>query len=373
MAPYRQFNRHPELLDNEISPTIIRSSNHNPPNHLQAPYHFLTGNPRFRFNKNHPLMSSHGNKQHPSVPRGIDDDFNNNRPVNHILIPHGKGITHALSFGKGYVPHDALTGSNFNGASISSQDNYPSQSVSQLPAIANHNNNNHNPYNQNNPNNFDLTAERRLEEIKSLIFKAKQLGLLSDNNNDYNNNEKSIITRDIESFTSQNNYYNNNNNNNNNNDNDKKGIIIRDTILYDDYNKKITELAKNWPTHVFNNNNKNMGIINVAELAAQNGFNIPAQFLRHINLHNGGIGSNNLLKQNSGYAVNEHVQDIPQDYNRYKPIAELRPNPTPVATAAAIVATGAQVVPQVPQGHNQQNSHLHPGYFSLHSPTIFHK
>lgn len=45
-------------------------------------------------------------------PQGGDDfdqrQFGGHREVEHIVIPHGEGVTHGISFGKGYIPHDSL-------------------------------------------------------------------------------------------------------------------------------------------------------------------------------------------------------------------------------------------------------------------------
>ncbi|XP_076761096.1 uncharacterized protein LOC143432101 [Xylocopa sonorina] len=51
--------------------------------------------------------SVHGN---PHFPHGGDDFDLGYELVNHVKIPHGKGINHALTFGKGYVPYDKIKG-----------------------------------------------------------------------------------------------------------------------------------------------------------------------------------------------------------------------------------------------------------------------
>ncbi|XP_043249045.1 uncharacterized protein LOC122395487 [Colletes gigas] len=82
-----------------------------------------SGTPRYR-------KSSHGNDYHhryhgppghyqprkpayanPPFPHGGDDFDQGHETVNHVHIPHGKDVSHAISYGKGYVPYDHLKGS----------------------------------------------------------------------------------------------------------------------------------------------------------------------------------------------------------------------------------------------------------------------
>ena len=64
---------------------------HNRPNSI------IYGKPAFRYNKNH-------------LPHGGDDFDQGHEGVNHVVIPHGKGISHGLSFGRGYIPYDNVKG-----------------------------------------------------------------------------------------------------------------------------------------------------------------------------------------------------------------------------------------------------------------------
>lgn len=47
----------------------------------------------------------------PSVPHGGDDFDQGYEHVNHVHIPYEKGISHGVSFGKGYIPYDQIKGS----------------------------------------------------------------------------------------------------------------------------------------------------------------------------------------------------------------------------------------------------------------------
>lgn len=45
----------------------------------------------------------------PPFPHG-GDDFDHGYEVNHVHVPHGKDVSHMISFGKGYVPYDNIRG-----------------------------------------------------------------------------------------------------------------------------------------------------------------------------------------------------------------------------------------------------------------------
>lgn len=47
----------------------------------------------------------------PPFPHGGDDFDQGHEHVNHVRIPYGKDISHAISFGKGYIPYDKIKGS----------------------------------------------------------------------------------------------------------------------------------------------------------------------------------------------------------------------------------------------------------------------
>lgn len=47
----------------------------------------------------------------PPFPHGGDDFDQGYEHVNHVRIPYGKDISHAISFGKGYIPYDKIKGS----------------------------------------------------------------------------------------------------------------------------------------------------------------------------------------------------------------------------------------------------------------------
>ncbi|XP_017788196.1 PREDICTED: uncharacterized protein LOC108570800 [Habropoda laboriosa] len=46
----------------------------------------------------------------PPFPHGGDDFDQGHERVNHVRIPHGKGVSHAVTYGKGYVPYDQIKG-----------------------------------------------------------------------------------------------------------------------------------------------------------------------------------------------------------------------------------------------------------------------
>lgn len=44
----------------------------------------------------------------PPFPHGGDDFDQGHETVNHVQIPYGKEISHAVSYGKGYIPYDRI-------------------------------------------------------------------------------------------------------------------------------------------------------------------------------------------------------------------------------------------------------------------------
>ncbi|XP_054012740.1 uncharacterized protein LOC128894776 [Hylaeus anthracinus] len=82
-----------------------------------------SGAPRYR-------KSSHGGEFHPRYhgpigqyhvkksiypsppyPHGGDDFDQGHETVNHVRLPYGKDVSHAITFGKGYIPYDHIKGS----------------------------------------------------------------------------------------------------------------------------------------------------------------------------------------------------------------------------------------------------------------------
>ncbi|XP_031828122.2 uncharacterized protein LOC116425064 [Nomia melanderi] len=84
----------------------------------QAPL-WRSGAPRYRKSSHEPHFRRHHgppyyHKKHvysSPYPHGGDDFDQGHETVNHVQIPYGKGINHAISFGKGYIPYDQIKGS----------------------------------------------------------------------------------------------------------------------------------------------------------------------------------------------------------------------------------------------------------------------
>ena len=70
------------------------------PHLSNRPNNIIYGKPAFRPNRNH-------------LPHGGDDFDQDHNGINNVVIPYGKGISHGLSFGRGYIPYDRIKG-NFS-------------------------------------------------------------------------------------------------------------------------------------------------------------------------------------------------------------------------------------------------------------------
>ncbi|XP_034941769.1 uncharacterized protein [Chelonus insularis] len=331
-TPWRQFIRPPflkatQFLDNEFLPT------HHPKQVL------LPGHPRPRgmvqFNKH--------------VPHGGDDFDQGHEEVNHVIIPHGKGITHAISFGKGYIPHDALmhhagfTSSSDSHESPDDSVNYnsltPVYITPQMTQQAD-------VYYQNNEADqyHDEIQDRKIDDLHVKFLKAKAIAGINPQVSG-----KLIVHQEQPKS------------------NGNKAYILRDTINFDEYNKKVAELTKSWPTSSGSQgpvlSTGSLGIISVKPESLSPLPQLP-QIPKHTQ-HNIGdhpdtsniITSINLHPP-QGYSVKEEIQDIPHDF-RTMPI---QTNPVRLPTS-----TGLHVVHPFQNPVNQISpaSTAIPGFYAL--------
>lgn len=109
----------------------------------------------------------------PGVFHGGDDFDQGHEPINNIIIPHGKGITHAITFGKGYVPHEALHEHlKFSPLMSPSQDSLPRLTYHQALMTENLDSFYHNfPKKLHNEN--EEVQERKTDAVISKIFPEK--------------------------------------------------------------------------------------------------------------------------------------------------------------------------------------------------------
>ncbi|KAL0111672.1 hypothetical protein PUN28_013101 [Cardiocondyla obscurior] len=75
-----------------------------PPGHYKKSY---GGFPRHA-----PYGRYYNKKPLRPLPYGGDDFDHGPETVNHVNVPYGKDVTHAVSFGKGYIPYDNIKSSN---------------------------------------------------------------------------------------------------------------------------------------------------------------------------------------------------------------------------------------------------------------------
>ncbi|CAK9829250.1 hypothetical protein ANTRET_LOCUS6619 [Anthophora retusa] len=80
-----------------VSPSRYRKSSQ------EVQYHRYHGPPAHYHSKKSLYAS-------PPFPHGGDDFDQGYEHVNHVHIPHGKGVSHAITYGKGYVPYDQIKG-----------------------------------------------------------------------------------------------------------------------------------------------------------------------------------------------------------------------------------------------------------------------
>ncbi|KAF7988712.1 hypothetical protein HCN44_001285 [Aphidius gifuensis] len=233
-------------------------------------------------------------QDHTSMTSGLfnsDDYFDQgHEQVNHV-IPHGNGIKHAISFGKGYVPHEMLYhqsgfSSNeplgihqFNLESYlknplkkKQQDNYKFQ-VPQTDLILSKFHPDKNSYNNINKQLFN--------GFKKYTYKTDNDGKLASTNlpADRFNKNKEIST---------------------------------DTEFLNDYNKKLIDLTKNWPTAL------NLQGPTLSSSSSEFKYGkIPNidNFKQSDLLSESGWLPGSWIQNNKGYAVTEDVEDIPlRDY-----------------------------------------------------------
>lgn len=80
-----------------LSPRFRKSSHSG-----EVQYHRYHGPPSGHYHSKKPVYSN------SPFPHGGDDFDRGYQPVNHVKIPYGKEISHAISYGKGYIPYDKI-------------------------------------------------------------------------------------------------------------------------------------------------------------------------------------------------------------------------------------------------------------------------
>ncbi|XP_043663667.1 uncharacterized protein LOC122627013 [Vespula pensylvanica] len=254
----RQIRRSPMIPWRQKSPNFKKTSYRN--------------NEFYNMHHNHRAPHFYGPKpvyhRDPPFPHG-GDDFDHGYEVNHVRIPHSKDISHAISFGKGYVPYDSIRGTfSLDNDKYTEMIEYvnkytePSHASTNYSPTGSEYNTPPSGYMQENifsdsyfsdVKNMDL-QERKNEDAKNYIPRAigneltkTMNGVFEMNrdvnpknpayykNTDYQDHKAEgavIVPAGIPSATIG---------------GSKEGIIFRDSVSLDDYNKKVEGFTKNWP------------------------------------------------------------------------------------------------------------------------------
>ncbi|KAK1121436.1 hypothetical protein K0M31_010238 [Melipona bicolor] len=205
----------------------------------------------------------------PSVPHGGNDFDQGYEHVNHVHVPYGKGISHGVSFGKGYIPYDQIKGSlsfdrernpsshehkqppEYSSPSFSSSDTDYSPSSYELPQSETF---------FPDPESALNYDERRNDRKKFYTSRSIEKDLLANNPIDLSAAKdqilllqqkatdlyKSVVPQPqggvllpagIPSPTIG---------------GSKEGIVLKDTVALDEYQQKLQEMTKSWPQFLSN-------------------------------------------------------------------------------------------------------------------------
>ncbi|KAI4496417.1 hypothetical protein M0804_000227 [Polistes exclamans] len=224
----------------------------------------------------HPAPHFYGSKpayhRSPPFPHGGDDFDQGYEEVNHVHIPHSKDVSHAISFGKGYVPYDSIRGTfSFDNDKYTEMIEYankftePNQASTSYSPTASDYSTPPTGYMQENifsdsyfsdVKNIDL-QDRKNEGVKNYIPRAINNNEVTQTTNDIFEMNKDTTANKNPTFYKDTGYQ----------DNkaegaiilpagipsatiggSKEGIIFRDSVSMDDYNRKVQAFTKNWPS-----------------------------------------------------------------------------------------------------------------------------
>ncbi|XP_051172264.1 uncharacterized protein LOC127288696 [Leptopilina boulardi] len=240
-----------------MRPPPLRKSHYtaddNYPHLYNRPNSIIYGKPAFRHGGNY-------------LPHGGDDFDQDHEGINNVVVPHGKGISHGISFGHGYIPYDKIKG-NYVPLKEGFVENHSSKDSSEDSAFS--------PID---PSHVSLTTESDTDSFlpgqsgsydielngktiddQSKLFNSRSLAKASygdklslDNVNSASaGEEKSIIANDYSTssqvlksettsstpiFVPSPKI-----------GGSTRGVVIRDSVSLDDYNRKVEEFTKTWP------------------------------------------------------------------------------------------------------------------------------
>ncbi|XP_063986113.1 uncharacterized protein LOC135167157 [Diachasmimorpha longicaudata] len=335
-TPWRQFPRppFPKFLSNEMP----QSRGHSFPH------------PKFPPNTKSIFL----NQNHPPT-----DNFDQSPvKVNHVVIPQGKGITHA--FGNGYIPHEPINDPPGSPDSSGSPEqiehnplNYYShpQVTQQTDNYLHHDEEGHQHDNQ----------ERRTDNQRGKYFFQKNIAKPFNkvvygipkkpyfSPESFQNKDKSILTAGGAAGGS------------------KEPIVLRDGIDLSHYHKKLAELASTWPGGLHGSPAAALSTA-VAHGTIPAGGGASQQLSGHFQPNAFGISflSSNSGIEQPGYAVQEDVQEDTNHDFRTQPI-QTAPAAHPSALQAAVPQLQFTISPDpfmpslqfpAPQGYQGVPEHL---------------
>ncbi|XP_076649213.1 uncharacterized protein LOC143356984 [Halictus rubicundus] len=288
-------------------------------------------------------------------PHGGDDFDQGHETVNHVRIPYGKDVSHAITFGKGYIPYDQLKGSFSVGSEkypepeeSKSEPGYeptsfsPSGSEYQLgqsfetsepffsdPDSAmsyNERRNDRKKFYSSRSIGKDLTVNNPID-LSAMIDQGKeQLLFLQQKTAELYKNVQPqpqgeiVLPHGIPPATIG---------------GSKDGIVLRDSLSLDNYQQKLQEMTKSWPQYLVNGASgltsgltagyQSQQLIPSYQPAQQS----PSPFTASFNW------PLNIAQPKKGYAVKEDTMEPPHDF-RTMPIQTNPFQSYPVQVNAAV-------------------------------------
>ncbi|XP_017875062.1 uncharacterized protein LOC108621963 [Ceratina calcarata] len=210
----------------------------------------------------------------PVFPHGGDDFDQGYEHVNHVHVPYGKSISHALSFGKGYIPYDRMKvrgsfsfGSQRQPGAQEQKNSEPEYSSSAYASSGSGTS-----YSSSGPSYESSPSE------SETLFSSPESAISYNEGSNEDENQKFYTSRSIEKDTTANNpidlrgkeqlyllqqkgtseFYENAGPSQSGGvslpsgipsptiGGSKDGIVLRDSVALDDYRQKVQEMTKSW-------------------------------------------------------------------------------------------------------------------------------
>ncbi|XP_033223515.1 uncharacterized protein LOC117177129 [Belonocnema kinseyi] len=292
------------------------------PHFYNRPNNIIYGKHTIRPNINH-------------LPHGGDDFDQDHDGVNNIVIPHGKGISHGISFGRGYIPYDRIKGNNSPvNEDHSSTENHNHDESSEDESS----------FSPADPSHVTLTSNSDTDSF----YRDQSGAYQSQINGKIKNVDKNLYSRSIQNNFGSKNSFDSTNialsgeekpslqvspDSSESHDfsafqlseteststspiivpsvkigGSTHGVIIRDSISLDDYNQKVEEFTKSWPGVV------NIPGIHGSNLAAQTIQQLPASAFSGSSFPAASPWRSSFAQGRQSYAVKEDLSEPQIDF-----------------------------------------------------------